>query len=168
MPSFTTHMPKDKCGQVHYREGCLCIYCRHFYNCRVHQIPLAKLNVNSIDRNPSVRTIDISKVKELLERSICARKVIESLLKSPKTVRELSIDINYSMRHVYQVVKKLEKMGILVREAELIKDITRTTDGRIIPTFEKIWRYHVNVPVKELLLSILRSEVIGNVEGYHF
>jgi len=152
-PKFTTHQPRDPCGQVHFRDGCLCIYCKHFYECRVLQVPLAKMHDASYaDRD---RTIDITAIKEFIEKSECARKVLKSLAKAPKTVRELAIDIGYSMRHVHRVVKRLEQLGALTREAELIKDVTRTTDGRLITTYEKIWRYHVNGPVTQLLNEVI-------------
>ena len=153
-------MPQDPCGQTHYLEGCLCIYCRNFYKCRVFRVELKELSKllnewykKAFGKNN--KNIDYKEAKMFLVNSTVAREVLKKLLEKPLTVRELSIELNRSANYVWKVIKRLEDLGLVIRNIAIILEATRMTSGNFTTTLEKVWRY--TVTDKDLVKKLLKE-----------
>ena len=101
-----------------------------------------QIHVYVPDTNMSM-SIDKARLMEIVRTSTCAREVLKHLCREPLTVRELAIRTEYSARHIHRVVKKLEEIGAVKRLASLVFEVSSTTDSRLIPTYEKIWKFVV-------------------------
>ena len=128
---------KDGKKFVHYLEGCLCQYSKHYYYCRLRQERLSVITIDTKQHEKPQLTVE-----EVLQKLNDTDKLVLKILSQKElSRRELAIETRYSARHIHRILKKLEGLGLITRIAELVKDQTLTTDLRLVQTYERIWKY---------------------------
>jgi len=138
-----SNVPVEPSGFVHYKRGCLCHRCEHYFGCRVRADVVAE------------REDPVSKAPTWLPKSSgltkAMREVIDVLFRTPEgmTARQLAAVTRHSTRHIYRVVRALDTMGYLKKVWQIQRELVFKTDGKTCVPVEVAHRYVlVNRPDK--------------------
>jgi len=131
---------KEKSGFVHYREGCLCQRCPHYFSCRV---TLERIGERRDTRNDT-RTDKWVPLSGQLTPAM--KKILELLRAHPEgyTARQIAAKLGLSARHTYRCMSFLVTKGFVAKIWQLQREKIIDTMLRHYETTEIAHRYVIS------------------------
>jgi len=127
----------EKSGFQHYRKGCLCQRCEHYFSCRMTS-KIISSRLDTANDKDSSNWIPVSPgmtpaMLSILDQLKCHAAGL--------TVRELAAKTGYSARHIYRCVKILVSSGKIQKYWDLRREYIIDTMLRHYETTELAHRY---------------------------